>query len=83
MAMSPQDSRVLVLGTAIREATFVLKAPVDKIIVDDKGKITLWAGKRRVTTRPRFNQSYRNGEPTLGGGSWETVMGPIETDPET
>ena len=80
--MAPQYERVQVLCTAINEATYIFHAPIDKVVVEENGRVTLWSGRRRVSTRPRYRNSSIDGRPVPGGGQWETTFGPIEVEPD-
>ncbi len=68
--MAPHYERARMLCTAIERATEELAEPIDRIEVAS-GKVTVWAGKKRLSMRYYYANSYNNdGAPLLGGGQW-------------
>jgi|JI10StandDraft_1071094.scaffolds.fasta_scaffold2879560_1 hypothetical protein len=83
MALAPEVSHAQMLSAAIFEATRVLGAPVTKLIAEGD-RVTLWAERRRVSTRPRYIADHSDADHARpgSGGRWEIVLGPVTVDPE-
>ena len=57
-------------NAAVQRATEELAEPIDRIEVAS-GQGTVWAGKKRLSMRYYYANSYNNdGAPLLGGGQW-------------
>ena len=68
--MAPHYERARMLCAAVQRATEELAEPIDRIEVAS-GKVTVWAGKKRLSMRYYYANSYNNdGAPLLGGGQW-------------
>jgi hypothetical protein len=77
MAMAPEIQRIMMIGACLEGAKWLLGSLIDKVVVEENGRVTVWAGRQRVSTRPQYRPSDR-----LGGGSWEVQFGPVETEPD-
>jgi hypothetical protein len=74
--MAPKHERQRVLAIAIDQASSILDAPIDRIVVSDS-HITCWAGSRCV----EMDYGYSNGYDRVGGsvlaGSGDWWVNPI------
>ena len=56
--MSPEEERIALLGEAIRQATGLLKAPLDRVEVGDR-HVTCSAGSRKVVLAYAYDGGWQ------------------------